>query len=91
MGSRCLADALGFLTARLRRSWGIAFARAHAQHRLSRVRYVGLTRAQSQRRLMANPEELHAEEVRGVGLATQRAFCERYVQRAATHGRPWRV
>ena len=45
-------------------------------HRLSRVRYVGLSRPQcAARQLEASPEQLHAEEGRGIGLGgTLREF-----------------
>ena len=42
-----MAEARGFLVARIRRDWGIAAVRAHARLFLSRRRYVGLTREQA--------------------------------------------
>ena len=52
MGARSEAEARGFLVARLRRSWGVAAARAAAHLRVARVGFVGMeTRvAQSLRR-----------------------------------------
>ena len=47
MGARTVAEARGFLVARIRRDWGIAAVRAHARLFLSRRRYVGLTREQA--------------------------------------------
>ena len=47
MGARSVAEASGFLTARIRRDWGIAAVRAHARLFLGRRRYIGLTREQA--------------------------------------------
>ena len=46
LGSRDEASARSFLTARLRRLWGVTAARANARIRLSRMRFVGLSRDQ---------------------------------------------
>ena len=42
MGARSEAEARGFLVARLRRSWGVAAARAAAHLRVARVGFVGM-------------------------------------------------
>lgn len=47
MGARSASEARGFLVGRIRRDWGIAAARAHAQMLVARWRYVGLTREQA--------------------------------------------
>ena len=47
MGARSVSEARGFLVGRIRREWGIAAARAHAQLLVARWRYVGLTREQA--------------------------------------------
>lgn len=48
IGSRSEAEARSFLTSMLYRRWGVTAARAAARLRLSRVRYVGLSRQQVQ-------------------------------------------
>ena len=42
MGARSAAEAHGFLTGRLRRSWGVAAVRAAAHLRISRLSFVGM-------------------------------------------------
>ena len=42
MGARTQAEACAFLTARLRRSWGVAAVRAAAHLRVSRLAFVGM-------------------------------------------------
>ena len=45
MGARSFAEMRGYAIARLRREIGLSVAQAMAAHRLSRLGYVGLTRA----------------------------------------------
>ena len=40
MGARSLAEALGYITQRMRRRWAMASMRGHARLRLSRLQYV---------------------------------------------------
>ena len=47
MGARSVSEARGFVAGRVRRDWGVAAVRAHAQLLISRWRYVGLTREQA--------------------------------------------
>ena len=46
LGCRSESEARSFLAARFRRTWGVVAARAAARLRLSRIRYVGLSRRQ---------------------------------------------
>ena len=64
-----MAEARGFLVARIRRDWGIAAVRAHARLFLSRRRYVGLTREQAHGLAVAAVAEGRRRLVRSVPRA----------------------
>ena len=44
LGARSQAEARGYFASSMRRSWGVAFVREMARHRVSRLCFVGTTR-----------------------------------------------